>query len=267
MQPCPNCGELVADSANFCHMCGERMMPEPPPPPRPTVPPVLEEQPRSPRIWAWLLAIAAGVLLITVATALVLNNPEDQPAPLPSDGSSADTAFTAPQPQRVLATSGTVRLQISIGSCEGCDITAVPADGTAEQTATVVNGSAEFAIANRSTLGLGFTVQHPQGFGAAGGPNVAVLAPLGAVPGGSVVAREVANAASVGICWAGTVSSAASIPLSVEPHGDSTVTGGLRVWASPAQPVLDAMVAASGDGTVEQPALSTCSNAVRQLGG
>lgn len=268
MRPCPNCGQLVAESANFCHMCGERIpdVPETPPPLPPTAAPVFDTRPRFPRTGVWFLAIAAAVVIIAVAALLVLNDPEDK-APSAGGGQPGGGAYAAPAPQSVVSASGTVRLLVSIGNCEGCAVTAVPADDSAPQSATVVNGTAEFAIANRSTLGLGFTVTHPQGFGDAGGANVAVLLPLGSTPGESVSAKQVSNAPSVGICWAGTVASAASIPLAVEPHGDSTVTGGLRIWANPAQPVLDAMVAPSGDGTVEKPALSVCSNAVRQLGG
>lgn len=268
MRACPNCGQLIPESANFCHMCGERM-PAELPPPRPA--PVLEEPSRLPRVLRWVVAAGSAVVLALVAAALVLNNPDEQADPT-SDGSGSVTdgavvVASPPSPQSLLAATSTVQLQVRVANCEKCVITAVPADGTARKSGSVANGSVELTLDSRSTLGLGLTISHPQGFGEAGGPNVAVLAPLGAVPGGSVAAATIANATSVGICWAGTLATTATIGLKVEPHGDRTPTGGLRVWADPAQPVLDAMVAPSGDGTVEQPALSTCSNEFRLLGG
>lgn len=267
MRPCPDCGELIAETANFCPMCGERITEEPPPPPRPLPQSILDEdEHRFPRSGAWFLVAAASLLILGVGAVLVLNDPEQRQQP-PLGASPSGLNSPAPAPQDVLTAAGTVRLQVGIGNCEGCDITAVTADSSIDRTEPVVNGTAQFVIPHRSTLGLGFSVAHPQGFGEAGGPNVAVLSPLGAITGGSVSAATIADATSVGICWAGTVSPTASIQLLVEPHGDSTVTGGLRVWASPAQPILDAMVAPSGEGTVEVPALSTCSNAVRGLGG
>lgn len=262
MVPCPNCGELLPASANFCHMCGDRIMPQPEPP-KPL--PSLQPEPQFPRWLLWTGVAVATIVLAGVGTSLI----RQEGTTKPREGQT-DTAAPAeptrppavpPTPEQVLASEGTAVIRVGMASCEGCVVTLLPADGSPAQTATVVRGTAEFGIPTRNTLGLSLSVQHPQGFGDESGTNIAVLAPGDAEPGTPVSVVDVADAAVVGVCWSGTLDGVAAIPLVVEAFSDSTETGGLRVWATPAQPVMEVPVPPAGDGTVGAPALAVCGQA------
>ncbi len=152
-------------------------------------------------------------------------------------------------------------MRLAVAKCPGCEITAVPADGSNAQVATVAGSQVEFALPTASTLGLAFTVAHPDGFGSADGPNVIVLAPAGAAPGQPVTVAEVIDAGRVGVCWAGTLAAQRSLKVAVEVFADGTAPGGLRAWADPAEPVTGVSTAPANDGTVQAPAVAACASA------
>jgi hypothetical protein len=166
-----------------------------------------------------------------------------------------------PDPEEVLAADGATRVRMTVASCGGCEITAIPADGSAPQVATVAGQAVEFALPTASTLGLAFTVQHPDGFGSEGGPNVIVLAPAGIAAGAPVPVSEIIEADRVAVCWAGTLAAERSLAVAVEVFADGTTPGGLRAWADPAEPVTAAAAAPEADGSVPETALAGCSNA------
>ena len=266
MRACPDCGQLTEDDANFCHMCGGRLRSEPPPPPVALPGDDGAGSPLGSRPWVWLVAAAVLLLAIGAGAALVLNNPgSDAPPEGAPDPEVSPTTSAPPEPapdaSAVLAGSGTVRVQVDVVNCPGCQIDAIPADGTDPQSATVAQGSVEFALPRDSTLGLAFTVRHPDGFGSQGGPNVAVLAIDQAAPGTRITVSDLIDAARPHVCWAGTLADTATIAITVDVFGDGTAAGGLRAWGDPAQAVLPASAAPSSDGSVEQTALAGCAAA------
>ncbi len=274
MRACPNCSELADDSANFCHMCGERLLDEPPPPPVPIPSALPEPETSRSTILLRVLVPLIAVLVLGVGAAVVLSDSGDEggSVPTPSPTSPSPTASPSPSilaapPADVLASTQTVRIRLQVSNCPGCEITAIPADSTAAQTATVAQDSVQYALPAPSTLGLSFTVAHPDGFGSANGPNAVVLAPAGKQPGASVTVGEVIDAGAASLCWAGAVESDATIPIVVEPFADGTPIGGLRAWAHPAQPVLSASAVPAADGTVEAADLLGCVDARAELVG
>jgi hypothetical protein len=270
MIKCPNCHELIDESANFCHLCGERIVVEPPPP-KPVA--VYDPTPNIPRWLPWALAVIAAVVVGAIGWSLVSSDgtqPAAQPtAPAQASGSPSPNSpsTSVPAPQQVLAATGTTLLRVTIGSCEGCVISPLLADGRQLPPGTVSEGAVEFLLPTAETLGLAFAVAHPQGFGGVSGPNIAVLAADGADVGSPVPVAAIADAATAGVCWAGTIENGARISLAVEPFADKTPTGGLRVWADPAQPVLKAPIAPTADGTVEAGEAQVCGVAVATLAG
>lgn len=264
MKPCPTCAGLVDDDANFCPQCGERMLAEPPPP-KPVI--VYDPAPRVPAWLPWALAVLAGLVVLATGAALVLQDdpPQAQPA-TPSAPPPPEEPEAAPPPRDVLAATGTTRLRINVAGCEGCLIDLLPTSG-AGRTATVVGGSAEFDLPTAATLGLAVAVAHPQEFGSDGGPNVAVLRPVGTEAGSAVPVSAIVDAGGAGVCWAGTLNSGGRMDLLVEPFANATPGGGLRVWASPALAVIGPAVAPADDGTVEADATSTCVAAVAAVAG
>lgn len=271
MRACQNCGHLCEDSANFCNQCGERLRDEPPPPPV-QLPDEDSREPRSaPPAWLLILGAVCIIALVAVGAVLVLNDPEDggtapedtasaQPTPTP-----APTTATVPDPEDVLANTERVDVRLSVANCPDCIITAVPADDSGEQVATVSDGAVLFGLAGSSTLGLAFTVEHPDGFGESSGSNAVVLAPVGTPPGSTVPVSDVIGAAGSEMCWGGTTGTTGDIAIVVEPFGDGTPQGGLRAWADPAQPVLPAAVQPAADGSVEGIELVVCTAARSQL--
>jgi hypothetical protein len=130
----------------------------------------------------------------------------------------------------------------------------------------VTDGRVSYALPHPGTLGLGFVVEHPEKFGDGNGPNVAVLAPRNVGPGSAVGASDIMGIGAVGVCWSGTVDDTAMLSLVADPFGDDTAEGGLRIWADPAAAVLPVTVAPASDGTVEEPALTSCSTSVAGIG-
>ncbi len=263
MQPCPDCGHLMPAGANFCDRCGERLRPEPPPAPR-TEPPPDDPRPLlSSTTWIWVLSAVGLLIAIGVGAALVMNEPSDS-----TDSESAgpdDTTTepgqpptTTPDPADVLASKETARIRMTVFNCGSCEITAFPGDGSEPQTATVAAGAVEFALPVPATLGLGFTVTHPDGFGAADGSNVVVLSPAGFPAGTAVRVADVVNAEAVRICWAGTLQTTVTLAINADLFNNGTPTGGLRTWADPGLPTLPVTTVASANGTVDAPALSAC---------
>jgi hypothetical protein len=219
------------------------------------------------------LAAIGSVVVVAIGWALVFND-GTQPGPQPSEPtqdsqspSPANPSASVPEPQQVLAATGTTLLRITVQSCEGCVVSPLLADGRQLPPGTVSEGAVEFLLPTADTLGLAFSVAHPQGFGGDSGPNIAVLAPDAAEVGSAVPVAAIADAATAGVCWAGTIESGARISLAVEPFADRTPTGGLRVWADPAQPVLQAPIAPTSDGTVEAGEAQVCAVAVASLKG
>lgn len=270
MQPCPNCEELVEDTANFCHLCGERIVAPPPPPPVSEPPEPAADSSSSRRTLLWLAATGAVfVLVVLMAMQLAGQDPESDGQPQPPaetrSGSATDSSVPAPDPQEVLAATGTTRLTLQVDNCADCEITAVPADGSADQTATVSDGVVQFALPQPSTLALAFTVSHPQGYGSQGGRNAVVLAPYGAAAGEGVDVADLIDADVVAICWAGTVQPEATLAIAVDPFGDGTANGDLRVWADPATDALPAPAGPTGAGTVDEAALTACTEAFEAL--
>jgi len=127
MKPCPNCGQMVADTANFCHMCGERIPSLPPPPD-----PVIAAPPDERRV-PWLLVASIGLAVLAgMGIYTVLAGADDAPAPTdsaqPSPSPTADSPAPTgtPQAEAVLSSTGTVLITVEVANCAGCAITAVP---------------------------------------------------------------------------------------------------------------------------------------------
>lgn len=264
MRSCSECGHLTDDDANFCDQCGARLRTEPPPVVVARAP-VDPERTLGRRWWVWLLGALALVLAIALGAVLVLEpdpesdaTVEDPAAGDAETGESDSQVLPAPDPADVLAATGSTRLRMTVSRCAGCEITAVPADGTDPQIATVDGGSVEFALPTASTLALGFTVSHPDGFGSQDGPNAIVLAPASAPAGTAVAVSDVIGADSVSVCWAGTLEASATIAVAVEIFANGALEGGLRAWADPAQPVTTAATGPNADGTVQAAGLNGC---------
>jgi hypothetical protein len=264
MRSCSECGHLTDDDANFCDQCGARLRTEPPPVVAPA--PVEQERTLGSRLWVWLLGALALMLAIALGAVLVFIEPEPETDDAADDAAAGDAGSEgsdqqvrpAPDPADVLAATGSTRLRLLVSRCAGCEITAVPADGNDPQIATVDSGSVEFALPTASTLALGFTVSHPDGFGSQDGPNAIVLAPTGVAAGTAVAVSDVIGVDTVSVCWAGTLAADATITVAVEIFAKGAGDGGLRAWADPAQPVTSAATAPDADGTVQASGLNGC---------
>jgi hypothetical protein len=271
MQSCAECGHLSDDDANFCDQCGSRLRPEPQPPAPIDVGATEPERGLGSRWWVWVLGAIALLIAVAAGATLVFNDPEatsDEPTPTEDAGEPQPAAspLATPDAEEVLAADGTSRVRVAVANCAGCEITAVPADGSGTQVATVDSGAVEFALPTPSTLGLGFTVEHPDGFGSAEDGNTIVLAPSGAAAGDPVTVADIAEAEQVSVCWAGTLAAERSLAVAVDLFADGTTPGGLRAWADPAEPVTDAVTAPAGNGAVAAGALSGCAVAQDEVG-
>lgn len=264
---CGNCEQLVADGANFCHLCGERIQGEPPPV-KPL--PRLEDPPRFPPVLMFVLVAGAVALVVALTVALLRNEGPTQPRDpaLPDDGASVVipelVAPQPPTPAEVLASDIDTDLTVEL-NCDGCEVALLPADDGEPLRAVAEAGTAVFRLPARRTLGLALSVRHPQGFGNSSGYNIAVLSPADAVPAERVTVADVAQASAVGVCWSGTTQPSAVIELAVEAFRNASDQGGLRVWSPAAEAVLEAPIAPAGDGTVDLPALAVCEQAFAAL--
>jgi hypothetical protein len=271
MQSCAECGHLSDDDANFCDQCGSRLRPEPPAPVPIDSAATEPERGLGSRWWVWALGAIALLIAAAAGAALVLNDPDatsDEETPGEEAGEPQPTASSpaTPDAEEVLAADGTSRVRLAVANCAGCQITALPADGSGAQVATVASGAVEFALRTPSTLGLGFTVEHPDGFGSAEAGNTIVLAPSGVAAGEQVTVSDISDADLVSVCWAGTLAAERSLTVAVELFADGTTPGGLRAWADPAEPVTDAVTAPTADGTVAAGALNGCAAAQENAG-
>lgn len=264
MTLCPSCRKEPEPGANFCYHCGERLHSEP------VADPVLthfesDTPPR--RRWPLVLAAAAAVVAIgLIGWQMVVR--ETSPAPqataeptsLPSPDSTGPAVLPSVPPKTVADTKGTTRLTISAFNCDGCEITAIPADGSSPQPATVSAGTAKFALPTAQTLGLAFTVKHPDGFGVDSEPNVLILRPGGVSAGSSASVQNVIQSAGSAVCWGGTDQETATMEIVADTYLEDGVPS-LRIWTNPAQQTLDVVTPPNPDGTVGQGGLTDCQTA------
>lgn len=267
MTSCPNCRQEPEPDANFCYHCGERLPSEPIPEP---VPSYFENQ--EPKRRRWPLVLAAAVALIAlgfIGWQMVLREttpaPElaTEPTTLALPDQTNPTVVPSVPPQVVASTRGTTRLTISTFNCDSCEITAIPADGSAPQVATVAAGTAKFALPTAQTLGLAFTVKHPDGFGANSAPNVLILRPGGVAPGEEATVTDVIRSVGSAVCWSGTDQETATLDLVADTYLADEVAQ-LRVWTNPAQQTLSVVTAPNPDGSIGEAGLADCKAAAAQ---
>lgn len=255
MQSCAECGHLNGEDANFCDQCGNRLLPEPAPPVtidrRATEP----EPSLVSRWWVWLLGAVLLLVAIGAGAALVLTGDAE---PEPAEPVATPEPVTTPDPAEVQAATGVSRVRLAVINCTDCTFTAVLAGEAEPQVATVADGAVEFALPTASTLGLGFTVQHPDGYGLPNADNAVVLSPVEVEAGASVAVSEVIAAERVAVCWGGTLATERNINVIVERYADGTSPGGLRAWASPAEPGSGTPIKPTADGAISAGALNSC---------
>ena len=269
--PCPNCEQRPEPGANFCYHCGERLS-EPPPPPQ-----ALPPEPDPPRRVPWLAIIAVVVVVVgalagwlTWRSAETAETSDPATAPSPSDDVSVAETETPPpptsEPSLIVDAEGTTLLTVSVFNCPGCEVIAIPADGTAQQGATMIGGEVEFSLPTSSTVGLAFEVIHPDGFGATTGPNMAVLRPDSAEPRQPVGVRNIIEAEGLAICWSGTAAAVSSIALAADPYTNDSGVRQLRVWADPALATIGTPAPNNGVGGLNGNGLQECRQARAAIG-
>lgn len=266
--PCPNCEQRPEPGANFCYHCGERLR-EPPPPPQPLPP-----EPDPPRRPPWAVIVAVVVVLgAAMAGWLAWRSAEtgESPGPEPSESDVVSPAATVaptqptPEPSLIINDEGTTLLTVSVANCVACEVIAIPADGTAQQSATVSGGSVEFAMPTSSTVGMAFEIIHPEGFGATG-PNMVVLRPETAEPGQQVGVQDIIDAQRLAICWSGTAAAVSSISLAADPYTNDSGVRLLRVWADPARATIGTPAPNNGTGGLNGNGLQECRQARAAVG-
>jgi hypothetical protein len=233
-------------------MCGERVLPEPPPPR------ILAPEPAEPdRLWRWWWLAAAAAVLVGVGLLAALLGPGTD------DGADPQGVGPTVAPDEPLDGGRVVALTVEVAGCPGCEIIAVPADGTTRQSATVpddgaARGNVVFALPKASSAGLALMVVHPDRIASAGGTNIVVLRPEALAAGEAVGRDAVARSRLSDVCWAGTTGDAATLPLTVEvlatPAGGTT----LLAWADPAVATLGESTPTLTDGSVGQQGLDSC---------